>query len=192
MRISRTPQVAIGRAIRLRREEVELTQEALADAANMDVTSIRASSVASPTPRGMSLTASLEHSGSPCTSLPVEPTNWKHRIDGQPISHVAGSIGRERAGAGWRRLLARRPPCAGACLAALPARRRRRVSRDRGPQASRPTPARYDVRLSRTDPPPPVATRVTRSLIVPYACGAIDCSVVLIGKRRPFACRGLL
>ncbi len=41
MRISRTPQVALGRAIRLRREEVELTQEALADAANMDVTSIR-------------------------------------------------------------------------------------------------------------------------------------------------------
>lgn len=41
MRISRTPQVALGRAIRLRREEGELTQEALADAANMDITSIR-------------------------------------------------------------------------------------------------------------------------------------------------------
>jgi transcriptional regulator with XRE-family HTH domain len=41
VRISRTPQVALGRAIRLRREELGLTQEALADAANMDVTSIR-------------------------------------------------------------------------------------------------------------------------------------------------------
>jgi transcriptional regulator with XRE-family HTH domain len=41
VRISRTPQVALGRAIRLRRQEIELTQEALADAANMDATSIR-------------------------------------------------------------------------------------------------------------------------------------------------------
>lgn len=41
MRISRSPQVALGRAIRLRREEIGLTQEALADAADLDATSIR-------------------------------------------------------------------------------------------------------------------------------------------------------
>jgi len=35
------PQVALGRAIRLRREEIRLTQEALADAADLDATSIR-------------------------------------------------------------------------------------------------------------------------------------------------------
>ena len=41
MRISQSPQVALGRAIRLRREEIGLTQEALADAADLDPTSIR-------------------------------------------------------------------------------------------------------------------------------------------------------
>jgi DNA-binding XRE family transcriptional regulator len=41
VRISQTPQVALGRAIRLRREEVGLTQEALADAADLDATSVR-------------------------------------------------------------------------------------------------------------------------------------------------------
>ena len=41
MRISQTPQVALGRAVRLRREEIGLTQEALADAAGLDATSIR-------------------------------------------------------------------------------------------------------------------------------------------------------
>jgi transcriptional regulator with XRE-family HTH domain len=41
VRISRHPQVALGRAIRLRREAVGLTQEALADAADLDATSIR-------------------------------------------------------------------------------------------------------------------------------------------------------
>jgi transcriptional regulator with XRE-family HTH domain len=41
VRISQNPQVALGRAIRLRREEVDLTQEALADAADLDATSIR-------------------------------------------------------------------------------------------------------------------------------------------------------
>lgn len=41
VRISRTPQVALGRAIRLRREEVGLTQERLADAADLDATLIR-------------------------------------------------------------------------------------------------------------------------------------------------------
>lgn len=41
MRISQSLQVALGRAIRLRREEVGLTLEALADAANLDPTSIR-------------------------------------------------------------------------------------------------------------------------------------------------------
>lgn len=41
MRISRTPQVALGRAIRLRREEIGLTQEALAYAADLDPTSVR-------------------------------------------------------------------------------------------------------------------------------------------------------
>jgi transcriptional regulator with XRE-family HTH domain len=41
VRISRTPQVALGRAIRLRREEIGLTQEALADATRLDATSIR-------------------------------------------------------------------------------------------------------------------------------------------------------
>ena len=41
MRISQTPQVALGRAIRLRREEAGLTQEALADATDLDATSIR-------------------------------------------------------------------------------------------------------------------------------------------------------
>jgi len=41
VRISQNPQVALGRAIRLRREEAGLTQEALADAANLDATSIR-------------------------------------------------------------------------------------------------------------------------------------------------------
>ena len=39
MRISQTPQVALGRAICLRREEIGLTQEALADAADLDATS---------------------------------------------------------------------------------------------------------------------------------------------------------
>ncbi len=41
MRISQTPQVALGRAVRLRREEIGLSQEALADAADLDATSIR-------------------------------------------------------------------------------------------------------------------------------------------------------
>ena len=41
VRISQTPQVALGRAVRLRREEIGLTQEALADAASLDATSIR-------------------------------------------------------------------------------------------------------------------------------------------------------
>ncbi len=41
VRISQTPQVALGRAIRLRREEIGLTQEALADATDLDATSIR-------------------------------------------------------------------------------------------------------------------------------------------------------
>jgi transcriptional regulator with XRE-family HTH domain len=41
VRISQSPQVALGRAIRLRREEIKLTQEALADAADVDPTSIR-------------------------------------------------------------------------------------------------------------------------------------------------------
>lgn len=41
VRISQTPQVALGRAIRLRREEIGLTQEALADAADLDPTSVR-------------------------------------------------------------------------------------------------------------------------------------------------------
>jgi transcriptional regulator with XRE-family HTH domain len=41
VRISQTPQVALGRAIRLRREELGLTQEALADAADLDPTSVR-------------------------------------------------------------------------------------------------------------------------------------------------------
>jgi transcriptional regulator with XRE-family HTH domain len=41
VRISQSPQVALGRAICLRREEIKLTQEALADAADLDATSIR-------------------------------------------------------------------------------------------------------------------------------------------------------
>jgi transcriptional regulator with XRE-family HTH domain len=41
VRISQNPQVALGRAIRLRREEAGLTQEDLADAANLDATSVR-------------------------------------------------------------------------------------------------------------------------------------------------------
>lgn len=41
VRISQSPQVALGRAIRLRREEIKLTQETLADAADLDPTSIR-------------------------------------------------------------------------------------------------------------------------------------------------------
>ncbi len=41
MRISQSPQVALGHAIRLRREEIKLTQEALADAADIDPTSVR-------------------------------------------------------------------------------------------------------------------------------------------------------
>ncbi len=41
MRISQSPQVALGRAIRLGREEIGLTQEALADAADLDATTIR-------------------------------------------------------------------------------------------------------------------------------------------------------
>ena len=41
VRISQSPQVALGRAIRLRREEVRLTQETLADAADLDATSVR-------------------------------------------------------------------------------------------------------------------------------------------------------
>lgn len=41
MRISQSPQVALGRAIRLRREEIGITQESLADSADLDPTSIR-------------------------------------------------------------------------------------------------------------------------------------------------------
>jgi transcriptional regulator with XRE-family HTH domain len=41
VRISQHPQIALGRAIRLRREEIGLTQEALADDASLDPTSIR-------------------------------------------------------------------------------------------------------------------------------------------------------
>jgi transcriptional regulator with XRE-family HTH domain len=41
VRISQTPQVALGRAVRLRREETGLSQEALADAADLDATSVR-------------------------------------------------------------------------------------------------------------------------------------------------------
>ncbi len=41
MRISHTPQIALGRAIRLRREQIGLTQEALADSADIDATSVR-------------------------------------------------------------------------------------------------------------------------------------------------------
>lgn len=41
VRISHSPQVALGRAIRLRREELGLTQEALADFAALDPTSVR-------------------------------------------------------------------------------------------------------------------------------------------------------
>lgn len=41
MRISHSPQVALGRAIRLRREEIGLSQEAVADTADVDATSIR-------------------------------------------------------------------------------------------------------------------------------------------------------
>jgi transcriptional regulator with XRE-family HTH domain len=41
VRISQSPQVALGRAIRIRREEIGLTQEALADASDLDPTSIR-------------------------------------------------------------------------------------------------------------------------------------------------------
>jgi transcriptional regulator with XRE-family HTH domain len=41
VRISQTPQIALGRAVRMRREEIGMTQEGLADAANMDPTSIR-------------------------------------------------------------------------------------------------------------------------------------------------------
>jgi DNA-binding XRE family transcriptional regulator len=41
VRISQHPQVALGRAVRLRREAIGLTQEALADAAGLDATSIR-------------------------------------------------------------------------------------------------------------------------------------------------------
>lgn len=41
MRISQSPHVALGRAVRLRREEMGLTQEALADVADLDPTSIR-------------------------------------------------------------------------------------------------------------------------------------------------------
>jgi len=41
VRISQNPQVALGRAIRLCREEAGLTQEALADTADLDPTFIR-------------------------------------------------------------------------------------------------------------------------------------------------------
>jgi DNA-binding XRE family transcriptional regulator len=41
VRPSPTPQVALGRAIGLRRRETGLTQEALADAAGLDATTIR-------------------------------------------------------------------------------------------------------------------------------------------------------
>lgn len=41
MRLSQTPQLALDRAVRLRREEIGMTQEALADAAGLDATSIR-------------------------------------------------------------------------------------------------------------------------------------------------------
>jgi DNA-binding XRE family transcriptional regulator len=39
--LSQNPQIALGRAIRLSREEADITQEALADTADLDPTSIR-------------------------------------------------------------------------------------------------------------------------------------------------------
>lgn len=41
MRRSPTPQVALGRAVGLRRREIDVTQEQLADAADLDETTIR-------------------------------------------------------------------------------------------------------------------------------------------------------
>lgn len=40
VRLSQTPKLALDRAVRLRREEIGMTQEALADAAGLDATSI--------------------------------------------------------------------------------------------------------------------------------------------------------
>lgn len=63
MRISQSPQVALGRAIRLRREEIGLTQEALADSADLDPTSIRGLE------RGIAYLGSV--AGQPCVELPL-------------------------------------------------------------------------------------------------------------------------
>jgi transcriptional regulator with XRE-family HTH domain len=41
VRISQTPQVALGRAVRMRREEIGMTQEILADRAGADLTLVR-------------------------------------------------------------------------------------------------------------------------------------------------------
>ena len=51
MRPSPTPQVALGRAIALRRSQTGLTQEALADAADMAVRTLRAIEAGTGNPR---------------------------------------------------------------------------------------------------------------------------------------------
>lgn len=51
MRPSPTPQVALGRAIGLRRSQTGLTQEALADAADMAVRTLRAIEAGTGNPR---------------------------------------------------------------------------------------------------------------------------------------------
>jgi transcriptional regulator with XRE-family HTH domain len=77
VRISQSPQVALGRAIRLRREEIGLTQEALADEAELDATSIRGleRGIANPTWLGLLLIAATAASGQ----------LWKRRLWERPV-----------------------------------------------------------------------------------------------------------
>lgn len=89
VRISRSPQVALGRAVRLRRVELGLTQEDLAHAANLDPTSIRGveRGVANPTwdaadriARGLGLALyELAHRAAELETSDRRPTNRPRR-----------------------------------------------------------------------------------------------------------------
>jgi DNA-binding XRE family transcriptional regulator len=104
VRISQHPQVALGRAIRLRREAIGLTQEALADAADLDATSIRGLE------RGIDgalSTVSHGPSGSPFTSWRSTPTSSRPATVNPPTGRCSELAAANDVGGGaspwaWR------------------------------------------------------------------------------------------
>ena len=86
VRISQSPQVALGRAIRLRREEIKLTQEALADAADLDPTSVRGLERGVGNPTWDVADRVARALGLALHGSPAELTSWRPTIDDQPIS----------------------------------------------------------------------------------------------------------